>query len=96
MIMYLVTALIFVLIFVNYFLGSKLYKEPKNEGYFHNIKHYNVIHQRDIMTAPGYVFIISVTLGIFLRNIFITRQSVTNQWIGDMGNCFGFVHFISC
>ena len=65
MIMYIVTAIIFVLIFLNYFLGFKLYEEPKNQGYFTNVKHYNVVRQKDIMTSPKYVFIISVSLGIF-------------------------------
>ena len=66
MLMYIVTIIIFILIFINYFLGFKLYKEPKNNAYFTNVKHYNVIHQRDIMASPKYIFSISASL----RNLF--------------------------
>ena len=68
MVMYVVSGIIILLVFLNYFLGYKLYREPKNEAYFHNVKHYNIIHQRDIMTSPMYVVAISSTL----RNLFWT------------------------
>lgn len=76
MVMYIVTTIIFVLIFLNYFLGFKLYKEPKNEGYFHNVKQCNITHQKDIMTSPKYVLAISVGLGIFL-GVYILLGSVS-------------------
>lgn len=80
MIMYVVTAIIFVLIFLNYFLGFKLYKEPKNSGYFSNVKQYSVPRQKDIMTSPKYVFFISVSLGIFLGiYILLGRISAMNS-----------------
>ena len=66
MIIYLVTGIIFLLILIHYFLGYKLYKEPKNEGYYTNVKHYNVIHQKDLMASPQYVVSVSALLGIFL------------------------------
>lgn len=66
MVMYVVTALIFVGIVVNYFLGYKLYKEPKNEGYFSNVTNYNTINKKDIMASPKYVGVLSVLLGVFI------------------------------
>ena len=80
MIMYIVTAIIFVLIFLNYFLGFKLYKEPKNEGYFTNVRNYNITRQKDIMTSPKYVLAISVGLGVFLGiYMLLGRVSATNS-----------------
>jgi len=76
MIMYIVTVMIFIVIFINYFLGMKLYKEPKNEAYFSNVRHYNVIHNRDLMTSPKYVFFISALLGIFI-GIYSTLGKMT-------------------
>lgn len=66
MIMYVVTTLIFVGILANYILGEVLYKEPKNEIYFKNVKNYNTTHQREIMASPKYVFTISVFLGLLI------------------------------
>lgn len=82
MIMYIVTVIMFILIFINYFLGYKLYKEPQNEGYFTNVKHYNVIHQRDIMTSPKYVLAISIFLGILIgAYAFLGEITKTNSFI---------------
>lgn len=66
MVMYVVTALVFLGIFANYFLGHKLYKEPSNEGYFSNVNHYNTINRKDIMASPKYVGILSILLGLFI------------------------------
>lgn len=66
MIIYVATALIIVVILINYILGAKLYNEPKGGTYFSNVTNYNVIHQKDIMPSPQYVFGISSLLGIFI------------------------------
>lgn len=66
MVMYVVTALVFIGIFVNYFLGYKLYKEPSNKNYFSNVNHYNTINGKDIMASPKYVGVLSTLLGLFL------------------------------
>lgn len=66
MIMYVVTGIIFLLILVNYYLGHALYKLPSNDGYFSNVKHYNIINKKDIMASPKYVTVLSMLLGIFL------------------------------
>lgn len=66
MAMYVVTFLVFVGIFVNYFLGYKLYKEPSNKSYFSNVNHYNTINKKDIMASPKYIGFLSIMLGLFL------------------------------
>lgn len=66
MVMYVVTALVFIGIFANYFLGYKLYKVPSNKGYFSNVNHYNTINRKDIMASPKYVGGLSILLGLFL------------------------------
>lgn len=73
MVMYIVTLVILLLIFINYFLGLKLYNEPRNEGYYNNIKNYNVINQKNIMTSPKYVFMISSVLRHFYWNLYSLR-----------------------
>lgn len=65
MAMYVVTVLIYIGIFANYFLGYKLYKEPSNSGYFSNVNHYNTINGKDIMASPKYVAGLSILLGLF-------------------------------
>ena len=35
--MYVVSGVILAIIFINYFLGFKLYSVPKNEKYFNNV-----------------------------------------------------------
>lgn len=64
MIMYVVTALIFVGIIINYALGKILYREPKNKNYFSNVNHYNTINQKVLMASPKYVTVLSILLGI--------------------------------
>lgn len=65
MIMYVVTALVFVGIIINYTLGIILYKEPKNKKYFSNVNHYNTINQKSLMASPKYITVLSILLGIF-------------------------------
>ena len=66
MMVYVVSVIVVVLVFMNYFLGNQLYKEPKNSGYFSNVQNYNIIHRRDVMPTPTYIFLVSSLLGIFL------------------------------
>lgn len=76
MIMYVVTALIFVGIFVNYFLGYKLYEEPNNKAYFSNVNHYNTVNGRNIMASPKYVGILSILFGLFSGTYLILCETV--------------------
>lgn len=95
MVMYIVTSIIILLIFLNYFLGYKLYNEPKNEGYFSNVKNYNVINRRDIMASPKYVFIISSMLGIFLGiYIVLGKITSTNSYLIGGTTIFLFVLYL--
>ena len=81
MVMYVVTALVFLLIITNYFLGYKLYIEPKNEGYFTNVNHYNVIQQKDIMPNPKYVAVISALLRYFHRSVYFFRSNDSDEYV---------------
>lgn len=82
MIMYIITALIFVIIFVNYFLGSVLYKEPKSEIYYSNVSNYNVIDKKVLMASPSYVAILSILFGSF-AGIYLSLCDIqgVNQYI---------------
>ena len=76
-VMYVVTALIYILILITYVLANKLYKEPKNSVYYSNVGHYNVIKKREIMASPKYVTTISILLGIFI-GIYVVLAKVTS------------------
>lgn len=66
MIMYIVTAILFILFVLNYTLGKVLYSEPTSMSYSSNVKQYNTIGNKNIMASPKYVTVLSAFLGIFL------------------------------
>lgn len=80
MVMYIVTVLMGIFIILHYSLGHCLYQEPKNEAYFSNVKHYNVIHQRDIMPSPSYIIVSSILLGIGMGVYISLAQRVQMNW----------------
>lgn len=66
MAVYIVSAIILVLSILNFYLGEKLYKVPKDENYFRNVEEYNFSKSKEIGPDPKYVVIISIATGILL------------------------------
>lgn len=61
--MWIVFLLILVVTILQYFLGAKLYMLPKNEGYYHNVKNINTIHNPEIAPEPRYILLLTVIAG---------------------------------
>ncbi len=66
MVMYVVTFVIIITTILNYFLGEKLYKEPKDINYFTNVEEYNLSKNKEIAAEPKYVVTVSIFTGILL------------------------------
>lgn len=64
--MYVVSVIVILLIFLNYFLSVKLYGEPKNENFLNNVKTLNFPKEKNITPNPRYVIVISILLGILI------------------------------
>lgn len=80
--MYVVSLIIIAFIIVNYFLGYKLYSEPKNERYFNNVNELNFSKERYIVPEPGYVVRISIFTGIMIGSyIALATLLGINKWI---------------
>lgn len=79
--MYVVSVVIILLIFLNYFLGYKLYSKPKNEAYFNNVKRLDFDKERYIAPNPKYVVTISILIGIAI-GLYIALVSYfkINKW----------------
>lgn len=89
MLVYVVSAIIFILVALNFFLGERLYKIPKDTNYFNNVEEYNISSNKEITADPKYVLTISILTGILLgsylglaticnvHNIIVTLGTVT-------------------
>lgn len=89
MLVYVVSAIIFILVALNFFLGERLYKIPKDTNYFNNVEEYNISSNKEIIADPKYVLTISILTGILLgsylglatvcnvHNIIVTLGTVT-------------------
>ena len=66
MLVYVVSAIIFILMALNFFLGERLYKIPKDTNYFNNVEEYNISSNKEITADPKYVLTISILTGILL------------------------------
>lgn len=66
MLVYIITAIMFVLIVINWFLGENLYILPKENGFFNNVTQYNLNKEKDIAADPKYVLLISAVTGILI------------------------------
>ena len=83
--MYGVSAIIIILIIINYYLGKKLYSIPNNKEYFNNVERLDFTKEKHIAPNPRYVVIISILVGIVL-GFYITlcsRFSI-NKWITNV------------
>lgn len=79
--MYVVSVIIVLLVFANYFLGYKLYSKPKNEAYFNNVNRLDFEKERYIAPNPKYVVTISMLIGIAM-GFYISLGSYfkINKW----------------
>lgn len=66
MVMYVVTFVLIIATILNYVLGEKLYKEPKDINYFTNVEEYNLSKNKEITADPKYVVTVSIFTGILL------------------------------
>ena len=64
MVMYVVSGIVAFLVILNMILGKTLYKEPKNEDFFHNVRKISVPKERYIFPEPKYVLGVSVITGL--------------------------------
>ncbi len=64
--MYIVSFIIIACVIINYFLGYKLYEEPKNEKYFNNVNNISVVKDRYILPEPRYTVLVSVFTGVVI------------------------------
>lgn len=76
--MIVVLVLIATIIFLNYFLGYKLYKEPKKDEFFHNVKNINTIKMPEIAPDPQYILLITILSGVLI-GLFISFTEKINQ-----------------
>ncbi|MBQ9267798.1 MAG: hypothetical protein IJ217_05960 [Clostridia bacterium] len=53
-------------IFVNYFLGAKLYQRPRNDAYRHNVGNINTIKMPEIAPDPQYILLLTFFTGILI------------------------------
>ena len=63
---YIVTALTYLLIVINWILGECLYKEPNNGAFFNNVTAMNLANEKYIAANPKYVLKLSLGTGIFI------------------------------
>lgn len=66
MLVYIISAIILVLVLINWFLGEKLYEVPKDTGFFDNVNAYNLSKERYIFADPSYVVSISMITGALI------------------------------
>lgn len=66
MIAYVITGIIVLLTLINLLLGAKLYKEPKENGYFNNVTDINFVREKNIYADPKYIAGMSIIVGILL------------------------------
>lgn len=79
---YVVSAIILLLVILNYFLSVKLYSEPQNSNYFNNVNSLNFRKTRYITPQPKYVAIISILVGIlFGIYIYLAVNLNVNKWL---------------
>ena len=88
--MLIVIILAIVIVFINYFLGYKLYKEPNNKAYFNNVKNINTIKMPEVAPGPKYVLSITLLCGISL-GMFI---ALSNKIGGKIIYNYAFVFLI--
>ena len=72
--MYIVSVIIVIFTFVNYFLSFKLYDVPQNKEFLNNVNEVRFTKDRYIAPEPKYVVLISILLGI-LMGMYISLSS---------------------
>ncbi len=78
MLIYIVSVIILILIFINVFLGEKLYKEPENTyPYFNNVNSINLVKEKHMLASPKYIVKVSILTGMVL-GLYIALASVNN------------------
>ncbi len=66
MIAYVITGIIVLLTLINLLLGAKLYKEPKESGYYTNVTDIDYSREKNICASPKYIAGTSIIVGILL------------------------------
>lgn len=66
MLIYIVPVVIMILIFVNWFLSEKLYKEPSHLSYYENVTSFELGKEKNITADPHYIVRISILTGILI------------------------------
>ena len=80
--MYVLSAIIVLLVFINYFFSVKLYSVPKNEDFFNNVNHLDFSKEKYIAPNPKYVTIISCLVGIMIGiYLAVGYYLKINSWI---------------
>lgn len=74
---YIVSMVVVILVGLNFFLGEKLYRVPKDENYFNNVERYDFSKNREITPDPKYVVAISILTGILL-GLYLGLGSICN------------------
>lgn len=76
------SVIIIVLIFINYFFSIKLYSIPQNKAFFNNINVLNFEKERYITPSPKYVALISIFTGTVIgMYLAIVNMLKTNKLI---------------
>ncbi|MBQ9280038.1 MAG: hypothetical protein IJ215_03205 [Clostridia bacterium] len=82
---YIVSAVIVLVILINYLLGKNLYREPKNPGYFDNVTELKFTKNKNIAAEPRYIVKISVLIGIAI-GIYMAYASILRaNWVVVLG-----------
>lgn len=81
MLMEIVSIVIVVLILVNWVLGEKLYKEPKNTNFFNNVTGLNAEGEKYLMADPRYVVEISILTGIAIGSYMALSTVYHLYWL---------------
>ncbi len=82
MLVYIVSALVFVLIIVNFVLSEKLYKIPSNNAYFNNVTALNLSKNKYLSANPRYVTTISILTGIFMgAYLALANKNEVESWV---------------
>lgn len=71
-----------VILFLNYYLGAKLYMIPKNDAYFNNVKEINLEKLKEINPNPKYVLPRIALYAIIIGAFYAVCKAVgVNSWI---------------
>ena len=80
--MYIVSIVIVLMIFINYFLSAKLYSVPQNEEFLNNVNQLNFEKEKNIAPNPKYVTVISILTGILIgMYVALASSFKLNNWI---------------